>query len=188
MKEQRIYFICSPSPGMTVYICHSFQSQGIEVKWLLTWLSGKEFACNANCEIKCEFDLQVGKIPWRRKWQPATIFLPGKFHGQRSLAVYSLGGCKELDRTQRLNNNNNRTEKNTLQGLGDVSFHLSSSATLRLMVYPVQIPDCIMRNLAEPSQALLALTSWSLSSPFIFLMECSPLPSPCSKPFFIFLL
>ena len=28
----------------------------------------------------------VGKIPWRRKWQPTPVFLPGKSHGQRSLA------------------------------------------------------------------------------------------------------
>ena len=35
------------------------------------------------------FNPRVGKIPWRRKWQPAPVFLPGKFHGQRSLAGYS---------------------------------------------------------------------------------------------------
>ena len=29
------------------------------------------------------------KIPWRRKWQPITVFLPGKSHGQRSLVGYS---------------------------------------------------------------------------------------------------
>ena len=29
------------------------------------------------------FDPWVGKIPWRRKWQPTPVFLPGKFHGQR---------------------------------------------------------------------------------------------------------
>ena len=31
----------------------------------------------------------VGKIPWRRKWQPTPVFLPGKFHGQRSLVGYT---------------------------------------------------------------------------------------------------
>ena len=31
----------------------------------------------------------VGKIPWSRKWQPTPVFLPGEFHGQRSLAGYS---------------------------------------------------------------------------------------------------
>ena len=29
------------------------------------------------------------KIPWRRKWHPTPVFLPGKFHGQRSLEGYS---------------------------------------------------------------------------------------------------
>ena len=40
------------------------------------------------------FDPWVGKIPWRRKWQPTPIFLPGKSHGQRSLAGYSPWGCR----------------------------------------------------------------------------------------------
>ena len=31
----------------------------------------------------------VGKIPWRRAWQPTPVFLPGESHGQRSLAGYS---------------------------------------------------------------------------------------------------
>ena len=48
------------------------------------------------------FSLWVGKIPWRRKWQPTSVFVPGKFHGRRSLAGYSLKGHKELDMTERL--------------------------------------------------------------------------------------
>ena len=44
---------------------------------------------------------RVGKIPWRRKWQPTRVFLPGKFHGQRRLVGYSPWGCKELDTTER---------------------------------------------------------------------------------------
>ena len=40
------------------------------------------------------------EIPWRRQWQPTPVFLPGKFHGQRSLVDYSLWGCKELDMTE----------------------------------------------------------------------------------------
>ena len=42
------------------------------------------------------------KIPWRRAWLPTTVFLPGEFHGQRSLVGYSPGDHKELDRTERL--------------------------------------------------------------------------------------
>ena len=39
-------------------------------------------------------------IPWRRKWQPTPVFLPGKFHGYRSLVGYSPWGHKELDTTE----------------------------------------------------------------------------------------
>ena len=42
------------------------------------------------------FNLWVGKIPWRREWLPTQVFLPGEFHGQRSVAGYSPWGCKEL--------------------------------------------------------------------------------------------
>ena len=45
-------------------------------------------------------DPWVGKIPWRRAWQPTLVFLPGELHGQRSLAGYSPCGCKELDPTE----------------------------------------------------------------------------------------
>ena len=38
--------------------------------------------------------------PWRREWQPTPVFLPGEFHGQKSLEGYSLWGLKELDRTE----------------------------------------------------------------------------------------
>ena len=37
--------------------------------------------------------------PWRRKWQPTPKYLPGQFHGQRSLVGYSPWDCKELDTT-----------------------------------------------------------------------------------------
>ena len=42
------------------------------------------------------FDLWVRKISWRRQWQPTPAFLPGKCHGQRSLADYSPKICKRL--------------------------------------------------------------------------------------------
>ena len=42
------------------------------------------------------FNPWVGKIPWRRKWQPTPVFLPGNSHGQRSLAGYSPWGHKTV--------------------------------------------------------------------------------------------
>ena len=40
------------------------------------------------------FDPRVGKIPWRREWLPFPVFLPGEFHGQRSLAATVHGVTK----------------------------------------------------------------------------------------------
>ena len=48
------------------------------------------------------FDPWVGKIPWRRKWQPTPVFLPGKSHGSQSLLGYCPWGHKESDTTERL--------------------------------------------------------------------------------------
>ena len=44
--------------------------------------SSKKSTCKCK---KCRFDPWVGKIPWRRKWQPTPVFLPGQFRGERSL-------------------------------------------------------------------------------------------------------
>ena len=40
----------------------------------------------------------VGKIPWRKAWQPTPIFLPRKSQAQRSMVGYSSRGHKELTR------------------------------------------------------------------------------------------
>ena len=44
---------------------------------------------------RIRFDPWVGKTPWRREWLPTPVFLPGEFHGQRSLEGYSPWGHKE---------------------------------------------------------------------------------------------
>ena len=46
------------------------------------------------------FDSWVGKIPWKRAWQPISVALPGESHGQRSLASYSPWGHKESDTSE----------------------------------------------------------------------------------------
>jgi len=42
------------------------------------------------------------KIPWKRAWQPTSVFLSGEFHGEGSLVSYSPWGCKESDITEQL--------------------------------------------------------------------------------------
>jgi len=57
--------------------------------------NGKESSCTCG---RPGFDLSFGKIPWRREWQPTPVFLPGEFHGQRSLVGSSPWGCREMQR------------------------------------------------------------------------------------------
>ena len=52
----------------------------------------------------------VRKIPWRGAWLPTPVFLLGEFHGQRSLASYSPGGCKESHMTERQTPSLTRTQ------------------------------------------------------------------------------
>ena len=56
-------------------------------------LSGKEPTCQCR---RCGFNPWIGKIPWKRKWQPTPVFLPGKSYGQRSLAGSSPWGRKRV--------------------------------------------------------------------------------------------
>ena len=53
--------------------------------------AGKEPACKCR---RFRFHPGLGKISWRRKWQPTPVFLPGKSHAQRSLVGYSPWGHK----------------------------------------------------------------------------------------------
>ena len=48
------------------------------------------------------FNRWVGKIPWRKKWQPTPVLVPGEFHGQRSLAGYGPWDRRESDKTEQL--------------------------------------------------------------------------------------
>ena len=63
--------------------------------WLRWWSDGQQ--CGRH-----RFNPWVGKVLWRRKWQPTPVLLPAKSHGRRSLVGYSPWGHKESDMTERL--------------------------------------------------------------------------------------
>ena len=69
-------------------IWHNFINR-TGLPWWLRW----QRIC-LQCK-RSRFDSWVGKNPWRRKWQPTPIFLPGELHRQRSLVGYSPWGHKE---------------------------------------------------------------------------------------------
>ena len=67
-----------------------------KIHGLPRWFSGKESAC----QCRCQFDLWVRKIPWRRRWHPTPVFLPGESQGQGSLVDCRLWGRIESDMTE----------------------------------------------------------------------------------------
>ena len=91
---------CTLFPILLLF-CYSGDSNWLGLPW---WLSSKESACQCRRCRGCGFDPWVRKIPWRKKWQPTLVFLPGKLHGQKRLVGYSPWGHKELDVTKRQSN------------------------------------------------------------------------------------
>ena len=92
------------SQRLTMRTTLLFQRENLEelftgclVHLIPRWISSKK-----NC-LQCRktrFDLWVKKIPWRMKWQPTPVSLPGESHGQRSPVGYSPWGHKELAKTE----------------------------------------------------------------------------------------
>ena len=68
-------------------------------KWFPWWLRQQRICLQCRRPGSIPW---VGKIPWRRKWLPTPVFLPGEFHGQRSLVGCSPWDNKELDTTEQL--------------------------------------------------------------------------------------
>ena len=88
-----------------ILYCLSHQKPAIlcNIKWEKMGFpgdtSGKECTCQCRRHKRHRFHPRVGKIPWKRAWQPAPVFLPGESREQRSLVGYSPWHHKELDTT-----------------------------------------------------------------------------------------
>ena len=77
----------------------------IATKYL--WLERDDAACfypcpASLCLLPVDYFCFFLAVPWRRKWQPTPVLLPGEFHGLRSLVGYSPWNRKESDTTERL--------------------------------------------------------------------------------------
>ena len=79
-----------------------FSIHGIFQAKVLEWDAIAFSACQFRRHKSYIFNSWLRKTFWSGKWQPSPIFLPGKSHGQRSLAGYSLWSGKQLDMTQQL--------------------------------------------------------------------------------------
>ena len=92
--------------------------------FLIVWLIGLPWLlCDKESACQCRnrgFDPCVGKIPWRRKWQPSPVFLPEKSHEPRSLVGHSLQGHKSWIRLS----NSTTATTNGIRSLGFLCFAL----------------------------------------------------------------
>ena len=66
--------------------CENLMPNYVKDRDFLSSAGGKDATCHCR---RLGFDRWVGKIPWRREWQTSLLFLPGQFHGQRSLVGYN---------------------------------------------------------------------------------------------------
>ena len=136
---------------------------------LAWWLSSKESACQCR---RHRFDPWIGKILWTRKQQSTLVFLPGKSHGQRSLADYSPWGPEE-PMTWWLNSHSKMYGKMQESGFSQVIPLICASAAWD------QCP------VFSSSLASFPAVWWLLDGRYSFL---SPLGSPAHPPWWLQLL
>ena len=97
------------------------------------------------------FSPWVRKIPWRRAWQPTPAFLPGKSHGQRSLANYSPQGGKSQTQLKRLSTHT--------QGNLCVTFWESVRLFSKVAVLCYNLPSSVERSNLSISSPTLVIIS-----------------------------
>ena len=68
----------------------------VSVNMCAKWHSGIKSTCQCRRRKSRGFDPWIRNMLWNRKWQSTPVFLPEKFHGQRSLVGYSPWCLKEL--------------------------------------------------------------------------------------------
>ena len=100
----------------------------------------------------------LGKIAWRRKWQPTPVFLPGKSHGQRSLAGYSPWN-RRVGHDLATKWNKNKTHKMRIKGFKKVlSIHMMTTVMCFLKYQGVCVCVKHFGNIALPRNP----STWSL--------------------------
>ena len=91
---------CHPTASLQATPAPTGQGPGLRFIDFPGEASGKEPACQCRRRRRRRFNPHLGKIPWRRAWQPTPVFLPGESLGQRSQVGYGPQGHKKLDMTE----------------------------------------------------------------------------------------
>ena len=122
---------------ISIYLIQLFHTIKVSSSTLPWWLRWQRICLQCR---RPRFDPWVRKIPWRREWQPTSVFLPGESHEQRSLVGYNPWSHKELDTTEGLNQGERSSQVLFIQGvdlketsrlgLGGVTGYKSSSCVI----------------------------------------------------------
>ena len=120
-----------------------------------------------------KFSPWVGKTPWNRKWQPIPVFLPRKFHRQRSLAGYSPWGRKETDTTEHTHTQPLLSSRNRIFPHPEVTSSLHSIPTSQFS------PKCSTYLALTEVFLFLRLIKWWISQSSIFSVCLLFLPYLC---------
>ena len=87
-QEERPCFPIAAAKSTLWFCMNALCTMGFPVaQWQRICLQGRSYG-------RHRFYPWVGKVPWGRAWQPTPVFLPGEYHGQRSLMAYSSYGCR----------------------------------------------------------------------------------------------
>ena len=99
-----------------------------------------QWKCSRHRRLR--FDPWVGKVPWRRKWQPTPVFLPGKSHGQKSLTGYGPWGRKESDITERLSTHRRKKAETERENSLNCSLNLIACTNFFWLLHILWIWTC----------------------------------------------
>ena len=117
----------------------------------------------------------VRKIPWRREWQPTSVFLPGESHGWRSLEGYSPRGHKESDMTELLTHNHKRGDERLIQIKTIKQCCKKLKHIQRHIPYPL---DFILLKISIPSKLIYRFNAIPTKIP---MMSSAKLETPILK-------
>ena len=129
-------------------------------------LDGKE------SPLQCwrQFNLWFRKIPWRRKWHPTPVFLPGESHGQRCLVGYGPCGRRESDMTElrvedflREEHSRQRTQRYQSSEVGHVYLRKGNRISLTAADWarPAARTGCTFRDIRMRGQHVNHIVTWA---------------------------
>ena len=116
-----------------------------------------------------QVDPWVGKIPWRSAWKPTPVFLPGAFHGQRSLVGYNPWTCKKLDMAEHTCSNNSKNWTVLGYRATVTKYHKPRFLKWQQFIFSLDVRSpklrCWLRHAPEGRRRFLSPNFWYLLAP-----------------------